>query len=290
MRKYRFALFVLLSMLVLGLLALVVVFSEDPRIAVLSPKGLIALKQRGLLVDATWLMFIVVIPALFLTFFYAWKYRESNTKAVHAPDWDQNIAIELIWWGVPCIIVIVLSVYTWRSCHELDPFKAIESKEKPVRIQVVALDWKWLFIYPEEKIATINWTQFPVNRPLNFEITADAPMNSFWIPELGGQIYAMSGMRSQLHLIADEMGKFRGSSANLSGKGFSGMWFTAAASSEAEFESWAEGIRTTGAPLNYESYLLLVEPTEYDPPAFYSLQDENLFEKILMKYMPMEMP
>ncbi len=278
----------MLAILVIGLLALLVVFLENTGIAILTPKGIIAEKQKQLLLDATWLMLIVVVPALFLTFFYAWKYRESNEKATHAPDWDQNIVIEAIWWGVPFIIVIVLSIFTWRACYDLDPFLPIHSESKPVKIQVVALQWRWLFIYPEEKIATINWVQFPEKRPLDFEITADAPMNSFWIPQLGGQIYAMAGMRSELHLMADETGTFRGSSANLSGSGFSNMWFTAVSSSEHDFESWASLIRSKAQPLNMDNYHKIAEPNDETRPVYYSLEDERLFEKILMQYMPKE--
>jgi cytochrome o ubiquinol oxidase subunit 2 len=157
----------------------------------------------------------------------------------------------------------------------------LESNTKPLKIQVVALQWKWLFIYPEQGIATVNFVQFPEQTPINFEITADAPMNSFWIPQLGGQIYAMPGMVAKLHLIADKEGSYRGSSANLSGKGFAGMKFIAKSSSEADFEAWVDSVRQSG-PIDYTK---VAEPSEYAPAAFYSLSDDNLFNQIVMKYM-----
>ena len=155
-----------------------------------------------------------------------------------------------------------------------------------MKIQVVALQWKWLFIYPEEGIATVNFIQFPVDTPVNFEITADAPMNSFWIPQLGGMIYAMPAMRSKLHLIANEMGDFRGVSANLSGTGFAGMTFVAKSSSQADFEEWVHSVRHSNRTLTSESYNQLAMPSQNNPVASYVLLDNNLFEEILMKYMP----
>ena len=165
-------------------------------------------------------------------------------KAKHAPDWEHNYIAEYCWWGVPIVIIVILAVTTWKSSHDLNPFKPIESEKKPLAIQVVALHWKWLFIYPEQGIATVNFVQFPEKTPINFEITSDAPMNSFWIPQLGGQIYAMPAMRSKLHLIANEIGSFRGVSANISGKGFAGMTFTAKSSSEEDFDAWVQSGKT----------------------------------------------
>jgi cytochrome o ubiquinol oxidase subunit 2 len=175
---------------------------------------------------------------------------------------------------------------TWKSTHDLNPFNPIVSDKKAVKIQVVALQWKWLFIYPEQGIATVNFIQFPVDTPVNFEITADAPMNSFWIPQLGGMIYAMPAMRSKLHLIASEMGDFRGVSANLSGTGFAGMTFVAKSSSLADFEGWVQTVRQSKSQLTAESYKQLVMPSQNNPVATYILQDNNLFEEVLMKYMP----
>ena len=217
----------ILSLLFLAFVIAGVFFISTHNIAVLEPKGFIGIKERDLIITALLLMLIVVIPVFLFALFFAWKYRESNSKARHAPDWEHNYIAEYCWWGVPFLLIIILGVITWKSSHELNPFRPIQSDVKPIKIQVVALQWKWLFIYPEQNIATVNYVEFPEKTPINFEITADAPMNSFWIPQLGGQIYAMPAMRSKLHLIANEEGTFRGCSSNISGKGFAGMVFTA---------------------------------------------------------------
>jgi cytochrome o ubiquinol oxidase subunit II len=264
--------------------AMAFVFTSD--IAVLSPKGMIGIKQRDLLLFSTLLMLIVVIPVLFLVFGITWQYREGNEKAKYDPKKTHSVLAESIWWSVPFLIMIVLGAVTWKASHELDPFKPIEDGKKPITIQVVALRWKWLFIYPEERIATVNYIQFPVDTPINFEITSDAPMNSFWIPRLGGQIYAMSGMRSKLHLIADTIDEFPGRSANISGIGFSGMVFNAKSSSLDDFNQWVGNVRDSNQSLGINMYNDLLEPTQYDPVAFYRLEKDDLFDWIIMKYMP----
>lgn len=280
--KHKFAFFFLLAIAAL-LAAFLYPYGVDS--AVLDPRGMIGLKERNLIIVSTLLMLIVVIPVLLLAFFICLRYRASNKSARYNPYWDHSILAESIWWGFPCVIILVLSVITWQSSHELDPYKPIKTHVDPLKIQVVALQWKWLFIYPEQKIATVNFFQFPEKTPLEFEITADAPMNSFWIPQLGGQIYAMPGMRTNLHLIADEEGSFRGSSANLSGEGFAGMTFIAKASSRDDFDQWVESVRQSPQPLGRDEYHLLARPSSYDPEAFYALQDEGLYDYIVMKYM-----
>lgn len=270
-------------LLLIGAIAISALYITSHDIAVLSPKGFIGIRERDIIYTSSLLMLIVVIPVFFLTWFFAWKYREGNEKARHEPDWEHNNIAEYCWWGVPLIIVGILAVICWKSSFELSPFKPIENGKKPLKIQVVALDWKWLFLYPEQGIAAINFVQFPEDTPLNFEITADAPMNSFWIPQLGGMIYAMPAMRTQLHLIANEQGNFRGASANISGKGFAGMVFTAKASSEEEFSQWVKQVRNS-PPLGLAEYNQLVEPSEYNPVAYYSLVQRDLFEEILKKY------
>lgn len=280
---------IILSLLVVAAVAaLLGLYISSHNIAMLEPKGLISDKERDLIVTCSLLMLIVVIPVLILTFVFAWRYRESGTKGKHTPDWEHNYIAEMCWWGVPFVIILILAVITWKTSHELDPFRPLPKSKKPVEIQAVALNWKWLFIYPEEGVATVNWVQFPENTPINFEITADAPMNSFWIPQLGGQIYAMPAMRSKLHLMASEEGSYEGRSTNINGKGFAGMIFTAKASSEEEFQKWVSQVRSSGKALNQNSYNALVEPSEYDPVSYYVLEDRNLFDQIIMKYMTPE--
>jgi cytochrome o ubiquinol oxidase subunit 2 len=277
MKKYKFAIFSFLSLL--GIF-FIFYYLHGKEIAVLHPAGEIGLKQRDLIYLSTFLMLIVVIPVFAIAVFVAWKYRASNKKAKYTPDWDFHLLAETLWWGFPLVIIAALSVVVWKSSHELDPFKPIDSDIKPLTIQVVALQWKWLFIYPEQNIATINYVQFPEKTPLHFEITSDAPMNAFWIPRLGGQIYAMPGMKTELHLIANEIGTFRGSSANLSGEGFAGMVFSAKATTSNDFETWVQSVRKASPPLNYEQ---VATPSSYAPMTTYQLQNNDLFETILRK-------
>lgn len=274
----------LVTIALLGVLCLLAFFVMNHNIPVLNPKGMIGMKQRDLLVICSLLMCIVVIPVFIIMIYFAWKYKEGKGSK-HSPDWDHNVLAECIWWGIPFIIVVILAVITWRSTHELNPFKPIASENKPIVIQAIALDWKWLFIYPEQGIATINYVQFPVNTPLNFEITADAPMNSFWIPQLGGQIYAMPAMRTKLHLIANEEGEFRGASSNISGAGFAGMVFKAVATSEDEYRDWVSSVKSSSQNLSREEYNQLVLPSQYNPVSYYSSVESGLFDYVVMKYM-----
>jgi cytochrome o ubiquinol oxidase subunit II len=273
----------ILGMLFLAALFFLVLFLKENTLAVLSPKGMIAVKEKRLLIIATVLMLIIVVPVFILTTVIAWWYRASNKKAKYSPKWDKSHAAECIWWGFPFVIVFVLAIFTWKGCHELDPFKPIPG-DKRIRVQAVALQWKWLFIYPDHGVASLNFLQFPEKTPIDFEITGDAPMNSFWIPQLGGQIYAMAGMSSQLHLIADEVGEYRGASSNISGNGFAGMVFTAKASTEKEFNDWVSSVKRSSNKLDWKEYRELVKPTEYVPVELYSLKDPGLYDQIIMQY------
>lgn len=260
-------------------------YLQTTDIPVLFPKGTIGEKQRDLLITSTLLMLIVVIPVFLLTLFIVWKYRSSNPHAKRDPEWDNNNVAELIWWGLPFLIIIALSVLVWSSSHELNPFKPLVSDKKPLRIQAVALQWRWLFLYPDQKIASLSYIRFPEETPLDFEITSDAPMNSFWIPELGGQIYAMPGMKTEMHLIANQKGSFRGLSANLSGTGFAGMKFIAEATSQADFEAWVDAVQNSPNRLTLEEYKELAGPSRDNSVHAYVLKEEGLFDWIVMKYM-----
>lgn len=282
MKKYLLPAAFLLFLSTVGVF-FILQFYYPGDIVVLNPKGWVGMKQRDLIFLATALMFIVVVPVFLLTFFIVWKYKASH-QGKYNPDWSYSYLAESIWWGIPLVIVLILSVYAWKSTYELDPYKPLVHEKERLKIQVVALDWKWLFIYPEQKIASVNFLQFPEETPIDFEITADAPMNSFWIPQLGGQVYAMPGMKTKLHLIANALGEFRGSSANLSGVGFAGMKFIAKASTDGEFAAWVESVKSSN-PLGLEEYKRLAEQSSNNPVAFYTLQTENLFEEIVMKYM-----
>jgi cytochrome o ubiquinol oxidase subunit 2 len=272
-------------LLILGIVLLAVVYFHNHDVAVLSPKGEIAGKERSLILTATLLMAIVVIPVFILTAFISWKYQETNTKNKYQPDWDHHSVLEFFWWAIPGFIILVLAVITWNSSHELDPFRAIVSNKKPLTVQVVALQWKWLFIYPEQGIASVNILQIPQQTPINFEVTADAPMNSFWIPQLGGQIYAMPGMSTQLHLIADSVGTYRGSSANISGSGFASMDFMARSTSQAGFNNWVKLVKQSANVLSSDAYNDLAKPSQNDPLAYFSSSQTGLYDRVVNKYL-----
>jgi cytochrome o ubiquinol oxidase subunit 2 len=254
-------------------------------VAVLDPKGPVGLQERHLIIITLLLSAIVVIPVFGLLAVFAWRYREGNTKARYSPNLDHNPIAEAIWWLVPSVLILVLGVIIWNSSHQLDPYRPLNSSVKPLTIQVVALDWKWLFIYPQQHIATVNFVQFPRQTPVNFEITADAPMNSFWIPQLGGQIYAMPGMSTQLHLLASIDGDFHGSSANISGEGFAGMAFTARASSAGDFKQWVASVKQSPDSLSQTAYDRLVAPSQNNPVTYYALDEASLYDNVILKYM-----
>jgi cytochrome o ubiquinol oxidase subunit II len=281
-KKYKLA---GLALLVLAGVVVVARYLHGTTIAVLDPKGPIALHERNLIVFAAALSLLVVVPVYTLATVFAWKYREGNTKATYSPELDHSRIAETIWWLIPSALILILSVVAWNSSHQLDPYKPLASTTPPLTIQVVALDWKWLFIYPVQHIATVNFIQFPKGTPLNFELTSDAPMNSFWIPQLGGQIYAMPGMSTQLHLMASEDGSFNGSSANISGVGFSGMTFVAKASSEADFERWVQSAQRSPSNLDQDVYNKLVNPSQNNPVVYYTADDDGLYNTIINKYM-----
>jgi cytochrome o ubiquinol oxidase subunit 2 len=251
----------------------------------LLPKGAIAAAELGLMYQATFFMLIVAVPVLAITFFFAWHYRASNTKAAYTPDWEHSKLEELIWWAIPLEIVLIVGALTWTSTHELDPRRPLDSAlGKPLVVQVVALDSKWLFIYPEQKIATVNYVAIPAGKPVQFEVTADAPMNSFWIPALGGQIYAMTGMVNELHLIATNPGKFDGKSANYSGDGFAKMKFIAEAKTQEDFDAWVRSTRALTSELSQPEYVRLKE-ADTPEPLMYGEVDQYLFNDIVMKFM-----
>jgi cytochrome o ubiquinol oxidase subunit 2 len=276
----------LISLAILAFMLLAVWYLHSTNIAILNPQGPVARKEFNLFITGILLSLIVVVPVFTLLFTFAWKYREGNTKAKYSPDMDHSRVAETIWWVVPTILIIIISILTWNSSHQLDPYKPLSSSRPQMTIQVVALDWKWLFIYPEQHIATVNFVQFPSGTPVNFEITADAPMNSFWIPQLGGQIYAMPGMATELHLMATRDGTFNGSSANISGSGFAGMAFKARSSSPAEFDRWVQTVKHSPNGLNQATYSKLAQPSQYNPVAYYSSAQSDLYDRVIMKYMP----
>lgn len=271
-----------LTLLLLVSVALTSLFTSG-RIDVLEPAGSVAGQQRDLIYISVLLMLIVVVPVFIMVFLFAWRYREGNKKAKYHPDWDHNKKLEAVWWSVPLIIILILGGIIWKTSHSLDPYQPLNSKTKPEKVQVVALQWRWLFIYPERNLATVNELIIPEDTPINFEITSDAPMNSFWIPRLGGQVYAMAGMNTTLHLIADEQGSYNGYSANISGEGFSDMKFTTKAVSTKQFQNWVNN--KSGSRLDSTQYQQLAKPTRSKELIKFSSVESGLFNFIIGKYM-----
>jgi cytochrome o ubiquinol oxidase subunit II len=257
---------------------------------VLHPFGAVAAQQGHLIVVSTLLMLLIVVPVLALIFLFAWRYRASNAQATYSPDWDHSTGLELVIWATPLLIIIALGAVTWINTHTLDPYRPLRRLDatrpipagvKPLTVEVVALDWKWLFIYPDLGIATVNELAAPLDVPINFKITASSVMNSFYIPALAGQIYAMPGMQTELSAVINRAGEYEGFSANYSGAGFSGMRFKFRGVSQSEFDDWVRTIRADGQSLANEDYLQLEKPSEREPVHRYSMVANGLYDAIL---------
>ena len=260
---------------------------------VLDPSGDVALQQRNLVVISTVLMLLIIVPVMALTALFAWRYRQSNTAAPYDPDWDHSTQLELVIWSAPLLIIICLGALTWMGTHLLDPYRALGRiasgqpvlrSVKPLEVDVVALDWKWLFIYPEYGFATVNELAAPVGRPVDFHITSATVMNSFYIPALAGQIYAMAGMQTQLNLVASEPGSYRGRNTQYSGDGFADQHFEAVAMTEDDFNAWVETAKADGKALDAAAYEELAKPSSKVPVTYYSSVEPDLYQSIIQKY------
>jgi cytochrome o ubiquinol oxidase subunit II len=252
---------------------------------VLDPKGPVAAAERLIMLNSTGIMLAIVIPTMLATLGVAWWFRASNERARYRPDFAYSGRLELLVWSIPIMTILLVGGVAWLSSYDLDPPKAIASAQKPVRVQVVALDWKWLFIYPDEGIATVNQLTIPVGAPIGFELTSSGVMNSFFVPQLGGQIYTMSGMVTRLHLRADHAGTYRGMSANYSGAGFSDMYFNVDAVPAERFAQWVAATRTIGPVLDAQTYADLAKPSQAVAPFSYRAVAPNLFNGILSTAM-----
>jgi cytochrome o ubiquinol oxidase subunit 2 len=256
---------------------------------VMNPSGDIAAQQAQLIVTSTVLMLLIIVPVIVLTLLFAWRYRQSNTEAPYSPDWDHSTRLELVIWGAPLLIIIALGAITWISTHKLDPWRPLERidhsrpvdpKVAPLVVQVVALDWKWLFVYPEQGVATVNELAAPVDRPIQFQITSSTVMNAFYVPALAGMIYAMPGMETKLHAVINRAGVYDGFSANYSGDGFSHMRFKFHGLSDAGFERWVEANRASADVLDRGAYLKLEMPSEREPVRRFGRVDPKLFDAV----------
>ena len=259
-------------------------------LVVMNPAGDVALQQGNLVLFATLLMLVIVVPVIALVCLFAWRYRASNKDARYEPDWDHSTQLELVIWAVPLLLVICLGAVTWTATHLLDPYRPIAriSRDKPLNpmvepleVQVVALDWKWLFIYPEYGIATVNELAAPVDRPIRFRITASSVMNAFYVPDLAGMIYAMPSMETKLHAIINKPGDYAGFSTNYSGAGFSGMRFRFHGLSDAAFAAWIARNKAAKAGLTRADYLTLEQPTENVPVIRFATVDPTLFDAVV---------
>ncbi len=257
---------------------------------VMNPSGDIAAQQANLILVSTLLMLLIIVPVIVLTLVFAWRYRQSNTSAKYDPDWDHSTKLELVIWGAPLLIIIALGLLTWISTHLLDPYRPLQridanrpipAETKPMTVQVVALDWKWLFIYPEQGIATVNELVTPVNVPIRFKITASSVMNSFYIPALAGQIYAMPGMDTTLNAVINKPGEYEGFSANYSGAGFSHMRFKYHGVSTTDFDGWVQKTKAAGGSLSRDEYLTLEQPSEREPVRRYGTVAPDLYHAVV---------
>jgi cytochrome o ubiquinol oxidase subunit II len=257
---------------------------------VLHPSGDVAVQQRDLLLISTGLMLLIIVPVIALTLLFAWRYRYSNAAARYEPDWDHSTQLELIIWAAPLLIIICLGAITWVGTHILDPYRPIdrisasqpvESGTEPLVVQVVALDWKWLFIYPQLGVATVNELAAPAGRPIDFVITSSSVMNSFYVPALAGQIYAMPGMETKLHAVINKPGDYDGFSANYSGAGFSDMRFRFHGQDAGQFEQWVARVKAGSDALDRNRYLQLERPTEAEPVHYYGSVASDLYHAIV---------
>lgn len=267
------------KLLIMAAFSTIVLAGCENQFLVLNPKGPVAETEYRLIVISAILCAIVVIPVLALTVFIVYRYRDRpDNKAPYKPEWAHSTVLEVVWWGIPIVIIALLGFFTAR-----DTFALVKPpKPAPITVQVTSLDWKWLFFYPEQKIATVNYAPIPAGVPVQFEVTSDAPMNSFWVPQLGGQVYTMPGMAMRLWLQADRPGEYFGQGANFTGKGFAHMQFKVVAKPQAEFEKWAKQIKETAPELTKDGYQKLAKPGLADQMSF-SSYPEGLFEEIVNK-------
>jgi cytochrome o ubiquinol oxidase subunit 2 len=248
-------------------------------------KGSVGLQERDLIILCIALMLIVVIPAIVLSFVFPWHFRASNKKATYMPDWAHSTKIEVVVWGVPILIIATLAVIVWKSTHELDPFKPLDVPGQPINVEVIATDWKWVFVYPDLGIATINQLVIPAHRQVAFSITSNSTMGTFFIPQLGGQIYAMAGMRTQLHLMANEEGRYRGMSGNFNGPGFSDMKFIATATDEASFQRWVTQVRTSPITLDFNTFQKVAVPSQGNAVVHFGRVQPGLFKAVIDQFV-----
>lgn len=270
---------------VIGVIGIVIVLSNENALIV-HPKGIVAQGELTLIITNIVLMLLIIIPTYILLFVVVWKYCIKNEKAKHDPDHTYGSLGQLIMWVLPSIIVAIMAVVTWEATHKLNPYKPLESTVAPVTVQVVALDWKWLFIYPELGIATLNYFHIPEGTPIHLKLTADgSPMNSFWIPQLSGQIYSMTGMTTHLYLMANSSGDYTGRAVEINGEGYADMTFLVKSTSQDDFESWITEVKKSPLHLTKDVYDDLIKPSLNKSRILFSEVEKDLYHTIIHKYM-----
>jgi cytochrome o ubiquinol oxidase subunit II len=258
-----------------------VLVSSCRQAGVLDPQGPIAAQELLLLINSTAIMLVVVVPVILATLAFAWWYRSSNLRASRSSDESYEGRLEFVLWSIPMLIVILLGGVIWIGSHQLDPRAPIPANAAPLRVDVVALDWKWLFIYPDQGIGAVNQLVIPAGTPVHFRLTSATVMNSFFIPQLGSQIYTMGGMTTRLNLLVDKPGEYPGFSANFSGDGFAEMRFIAKAVPAGNFDDWVTQVRGGGSALDDAGYAALARPSKAVPPTSYRSVEPNMFERII---------
>lgn len=269
---------------VIGVIAIFFVLANENALVV-HPKGMIAQSELDLIIANIALMLLIIVPTTLFLFVVVWKYCLKKEKAKYDPEHSYGFVGELLMWGLPTVIVAIMAIITWDATHKLNPYKPIESEVKPLTIQVVALDWKWLFIYPEQGIATLNYFYIPERTPIHLRLTADgSPMNSFWIPQLSGQIYSMTGMSTQLHLMASGQGVYAGRAVEINGEGYADMTFSVKSTSLRDFEEWIAQVKQSPQHLSEGVYDNLVKPSVDKSRISFSEVENDLYRKIIDKY------
>jgi cytochrome o ubiquinol oxidase subunit 2 len=269
----------------IGLLAVLTIAISGCR-GLLDPIGPVASAEKTILINSTAIMLAIVIPVIILTIAFAWWFRRGNSKATYRPDWEYSGAIELVVWSIPAMTIMLLGGITWIGSHDLEPSKPLKSPVRPLTVEVVSLDWKWLFIYPEQGIATVNQLVVPAGTPVNFRLTSATVWNSFFVPQFGSMIYTMPRMTTQLNLQADREGVYDGLSSHYSGQGFSGMRFKAHVVPPQQFAAWARGARGKGLVLDGRGYAELSKPTSYVKPITYGTVAPGLYDAIVANRAP----
>ena len=265
----------------LRLAALPLLFLAACEPGVLDPAGPVAAGERTILFNSLAIMLSIIVPVIVLTLAFAWWFRAGNTRAKYRPDWTYSGQLELLVWSIPLLAIIFLAGITWIGSHQLEPSRPLASRQRAIPVQVVALNWKWLFIYPDQGVASINHLVIPAGTPVSFRITSQTVMNSFFVPRLGSQIYAMSGMDAKLNLQADRPGRYRGISAHYSGEGFSDMNFIVDAVPPAAFGAWAARAKGAGAVLDGRTYLRLAAHQAASAPMTFGAVQPGLYDAVV---------